>query len=96
MKRALVTGGASPLGLAICQRLAQDGLHVIVHAHNAIDKARAIAAGIRATGGSAQAWQCDLSDMAATATALETLLSEGVVQVVVHNAGIHDDAPWRA
>ncbi|MBV1831518.1 3-oxoacyl-ACP reductase FabG [Komagataeibacter sp. AV436] len=104
MKRALVTGGASPLGQAICQRLAQDGLHVIVHAHNAIDRARAIAAAIRATGGSAQAWQCDLSDMEATATALETLLAEGVVQVVVHNAGIHDDAPmagmsarqWRA
>ena len=33
MRRALVTGGASPLGAAICRRLAADGLHVLVHAH---------------------------------------------------------------
>ena len=93
MKRALVTGGASALGQAICHRLAADGLHVIVHAHAAIDRAHAIADEIRASGGAAQAWQCDLTDMATTATALEALLAQGVVQVVVHNAGIHDDAP---
>ena len=31
MKRALITGGNSPIGAAICQELASMGFHIIVH-----------------------------------------------------------------
>ena len=88
MKRALVTGGASPLGEAICRQLAADGLHVVVHAHANAGRAVALAAEL---GGEAIA--CDITDIAATAAALAPVLEQGPVQVLVHNAGSHDDVP---
>jgi 3-oxoacyl-[acyl-carrier protein] reductase len=45
-----------------------------------------------AAGGRAAAVQFDLTDAAATGTALQAVLEEGPVQVLVNNAGIHDDA----
>ncbi|TDH60273.1 3-oxoacyl-ACP reductase FabG [Dankookia rubra] len=93
-RRALVTGGSSPIGGAICRRLATDGREVLVHAHAGLARAEAVAAAIRAEGGQARAFVCDLTDMAATAAALEALLAQGgPVQILVHNAGTHDDAP---
>jgi len=93
MRRALVTGGAGTLGSAISRRLAADGVHVIVHAHTGIAAADAVVGAIRAAGGSAETWTCDLTDIAATDAALQAVLAGGVPQIVVHNAGIHDDVP---
>ncbi len=91
-KRALVTGGSGGIGAAICRRLAQDGLHVIVHANRHLAAAQALVGAIRAQGGAAQAIAFDVTDAAATASALQALLLEGPIQVLVNNAGIHDDA----
>ena len=93
MIRALVTGGASPIGAAICRRLAADGRHVIVHAHAAIAAATALAAEIRAGGGSAEARAFDLTDFAASQAAIARLCDAGAPQVLVHNAGTHLDVP---
>jgi 3-oxoacyl-[acyl-carrier protein] reductase len=92
MKRALVTGGSGGIGAAICHRLAADGHHVIVHANRSRAKADAIVAAIRAKNGSAEAVAFDITDRAATAAALEALLEHGPIQILVNNAGIHDDA----
>lgn len=92
LRRALVTGGSGGIGAAICRRLAADGRHVIVHAHLGIDNAERIAADIAAQGGSARAIAFDLTDRAATHTALETLLEDGPIHILINNAGIHDDA----
>jgi 3-oxoacyl-[acyl-carrier protein] reductase len=92
MKRALVTGASGELGSAIALRLARDGLHVIAHANSRLAAAEQVAADIRAAGGSAQAVAFDVTDAAASAAVLETLLADGPIQVVVNNAGIHDDA----
>lgn len=92
MKRALVTGGSGGIGAAICKRLARDGLHVIVHANRSLDKAAAVVAEIAAIGGSAEAVAFDVTDRAATAAALATLLEAGSIQILVNNAGIHADA----
>lgn len=91
-RRALVTGGSGGIGSAICRRLAADGYSVIVHANGNLDKAQAVAADIAARGGRAQAVAFDVTDAAATAAALEALLEAGPIQVLVNNAGIHDDA----
>jgi 3-oxoacyl-[acyl-carrier protein] reductase len=92
-RRALVTGGASPIGAAICRRLAAEGHEVLVHAHAGLDRAEALADAIQAAGGQARAFACDLTDMPATAACLESLLVAGPVQIMVHNAGTHDDVP---
>ena len=93
-RRALVTGGSSPIGAAICRRLAEDGHEVLIHAHAGLARAGALAAEIVASGGVADAFACDLTDIPATEAALATLLAEGrPVQILVHNAGTHDDVP---
>ena len=92
-KRALVTGGSGDLGGAICRRLANDGLHVIVHANGNLARAEALVAEIVSANGSAEAIAFDVADGEASRAAIESLLMAGPVQVVVNNAGIHDDAP---
>jgi 3-oxoacyl-[acyl-carrier protein] reductase len=93
MKRALVTGGASPLGAAISRRLAADGLHVLIHTNAGVGRATALVGEIQASGGSAELMVCDLADIAATKATLASVVAAGVPQVVVHNAGTHDDVP---
>ena len=51
MKRALVTGGSGDIGRAIGQRLARDGLHVIVHAHQHPKRAVEVVGAIQTAGG---------------------------------------------
>ena len=92
MKRALVTGGSGALGGAVCRRLAALGCHVYVHANTGAERAERLAAEIRDGGGSARAVQFDVADRAAAEAALEGLLEDGPVQVLVNNAGVHDDA----
>ncbi|ATD66725.1 3-oxoacyl-ACP reductase FabG [Luteimonas chenhongjianii] len=92
-RRALVTGGSGDIGGAVCRRLAADGLHVIVHANANLARAQSVVADIVAAGGSAEAIAFDVADGAATRGALDALLEAGPVQVVVNNAGVHDDAP---
>jgi 3-oxoacyl-[acyl-carrier protein] reductase len=92
MRRALVTGGSGALGAAICRRLAADGHHVLVHANRGAGRAETLAAEIRAAGGQAEAIVFDVIDAEATAAALEALLPSGEVQILVNNAGVHDDA----
>jgi len=87
-RRALVTGASGALGGAICRRLAADGCEVIAHAHGNLAAAEKLAAEI---GGSAIAF--DVADGDVVPTMIERLLESGPIQVLVNNAGIHDDAP---
>lgn len=92
MKRALVTGGSGDIGRAICLRLAAAGLHVIVHANRNKVAADDVVAKILAADGSAEAICFDITNSEATLTTIETMLQAGPIQVLVNNAGIHDDA----
>lgn len=91
-RRALVTGGSGDIGSAICRRLAAQGCEVIVHANAHLARAQAIAGEIAAAGGHARAVAFDVADGDATRAAIDALLADGPVQVLVNNAGIHDDA----
>lgn len=92
-RRALVTGGSGDLGGAICRALAAQGAHVIVHANGNLARAEAVRDDIVSAGGSAEAVAFDVADGDATRAAMTALLEAGPIQIVVNNAGIHDDAP---
>jgi len=91
-KRALVTGASGAIGSAIARRLAADGAHVLLHGHSRPEALAALAAEIMNAGGRAESALFDLSDDDAVRAACERMLEGGPVQVIVNNAGIHDDA----
>lgn len=93
MRNALVTGGSGTIGAAIARELARAGLHVHVHAHGNPERARAVVDAILAAEGSAEAVCFDVTDAQGTGAALARILERGPIQVLVNNAGIHDDAP---
>ncbi len=92
MKHALVTGGSGGIGAAICRKLAADGHHVLIHAHRNIQAAEQLAAELIAAGGSAQALGFDITDQAQVEAVLAPLAEQTPIQILVNNAGIHDDA----
>jgi 3-oxoacyl-[acyl-carrier protein] reductase len=92
MKHALVTGGSGAIGAAICKRLAEEGHHIYVHAHQGVERASEIASKINSAGGKAETIAFDITDPTASEAAIAAILDRGAVQIVINNAGIHDDA----
>jgi len=92
MKHALVTGGSGGIGTAVCRRLAADGCHVYIHAHRGLQAAQALTDAICADGGSAEVLAFDVTDGTAAAGVLAPLVEHQAIQILVNNAGIHDDA----
>jgi 3-oxoacyl-[acyl-carrier protein] reductase len=91
-RRALVTGGSGGIGAMICRRLARAGHFVYVHSHRGTEAAAALVRSVRDEGGAAAPVSFDVTDGAATRAALEEVLEAGPVQILVNNAGVHDDA----
>lgn len=91
-RRALVTGGSGAIGAAICRRLAAAGCELLIHAHRNLATAEALAEELRTAGGSAQALAFDLTNGPAIRAVLEPLVEDSPIQILVHNAGYHDDA----
>ena len=92
--RGLVTGGSGGIGSAICRHLGAAGHFVYVHANRGSAAAEGVARDIIAAGGQAAAVQFDLTDAPGSRAALEKLLEDGPVQILVNNAGVHDDAAF--
>ena len=93
MKRALVTGGSGDLGEAICRQLAQQDIHVIVHASSRPERAEQLVKTIIDAGGSAESVIFDVTDIDATHAAIEKLMADSSIQILISNAGIYKDAP---
>ena len=92
---ALVTGGASGIGRAVAQRLAEAGAHVVVTDRNE-PGAQEVAAGLVQKHGERRglAVGMDVTDEAAVRRAFEeTVLTYGGVDVIVSNAGISTSHP---
>lgn len=92
-RRALVTGGSGVLGCAISRELATAGVHVIVQANAHLAAAQALVQELLAQEASAEAIAFDVADARNTRAAVERVLEAGPIQILVHTAGVHDDAP---
>ncbi len=86
-KTAIVTGGASGIGLAISRRFAMEGAQVHLLDLKQEEAADA-AAQIRSEGGQATAHACDVSNQQQVADIAQAINNEHVVQILVCNAGI--------
>jgi NAD(P)-dependent dehydrogenase (short-subunit alcohol dehydrogenase family) len=85
---AVVTGGASGLGRALCEELGRRGAFVMVTDVQE-EGARAVAAGIAAAGGRASGAGLDVRDAAAFERLLdETIAAHGRLDYLFNNAGI--------
>jgi len=93
-RRALVTGGSGDIGAAICRRLASAGHYVYVHAHQNRTAAELLVEELNATALCSQALVFDVTDADATRHRLEELLADAPIQILVNNAGVHDDAAF--
>lgn len=86
-KVAIVTGGGGGIGTATCRRFAEAGAHVAVLDINA-DAAGRTADAITGTGGTAQAFACDITSHAAVQAAVTRVEAAlGPVGILVNNAG---------
>jgi 2-hydroxycyclohexanecarboxyl-CoA dehydrogenase len=91
---AIVTGGASGIGLAISERLAADGMSVAVFDREG-DAAAEAAAKIAAAGHQALGMRVDVTDREQIETGVVQVRSDlGRPTVLVNNAGIHALDPF--
>lgn len=94
-KTALVTGASRGIGAAIAERLAADGAELILHYGAGAAEAEAVAARIRANGGTARTVQADLASTDGPRQLFERLDATRI-DVLVNNAGVAPFAPIEA
>lgn len=86
---AIITGSSKGIGAAVAERLAHDGLAVVINYVSGAPAADALVTKIQASGGQAIAVQADVSDPAAVASLFgQAADTFGSVDVLVNNAGI--------
>lgn len=86
-KTVIVTGGGGGIGGATCRRFASEGAKVAVFDMN-LDAAEKVAADIRANGGQAAAFACNITDRAQVDAAVAATEAQlGPIAVLVNNAG---------
>ena len=92
-RTALVTGAGQGLGKAIAIAFAGNGARVAVNDEVAA-RAQEVAEHIRKCGGTAEAFQADVSDPAAVASMVQSITSNlGAIDILVNNAGIMGSCP---
>jgi 2-hydroxycyclohexanecarboxyl-CoA dehydrogenase len=86
-KTVVITGGGGGIGGATCRKFAQEGAKVAVLDLN-LEAAEKVAAEIRAAGGAAEAFKCDIADRASVDAAVAATQTKlGPIDVLVNNAG---------
>lgn len=86
-KIAIVTGGGSGIGTAICRAFSNEGASVVVADRN-LPAAEEVAQSLRKSGHAAMAVEVDIGDPEKIATMTDVVMQEyGQIDVLVNNAG---------
>ena len=93
-RAALVTGASHGIGAAVAERLAKDGLAVVINYASRSDTAQALVSKIEQAGGVATAVKADVSDPAAVKALFDAAeQAYGGIDVLVNNAGVMKLSP---
>jgi NAD(P)-dependent dehydrogenase (short-subunit alcohol dehydrogenase family) len=86
-KTVLITGGSSGIGESAAKKIAEAGGTVVLVART-LENLEKVADDIRADGGTAHVYPCDLSDMDAISAMADQVLADlGGVDILINNAG---------
>jgi len=95
-QRALVTGGSSGIGAAVCRSLARAGARVAVNYLSGKEEAQQVVADIEAAGGQALAIQGDVSKEDDVKRMFAQIIEAwGSIDILVANAGMQWDGPFH-
>lgn len=87
-KVVLITGGGTGIGAAVAEAFAACGARVAVHCNSSVDEAQAVCDKITATGGVANIFCADLSQLDQCRELVDTVVAEmGALHVLINNAG---------
>jgi len=94
-KVAIVTGGDTGIGKAICVAIAREGAKVVIDYHGEESAADALVKQIQAAGGTSCAIGADVSKSQEVARLIEAaVLRYGNLDIIVNNAGTEEQHPF--
>ena len=92
-KTVVISGGSRGLGLVMARQFAREGARIALLAHNSDELARA-KNDLEPRGGQVLTVQCNLTDRAQIASAVETVVAHfGSIDVLINNAGVIEVGP---
>lgn len=91
-KVAVVTGASRGIGRAIAEKLAGEGIFVVLNYRGSVEQAKEVQQAIREQGGNAEIYACDVSDFSACEAFFKDVIKTyGRLDILVNNAGIIRD-----
>lgn len=91
-KVALVTGSGQGIGKEIALKLAKGGATLVINYVGPADGANEVVDMIKAEGGEAMAYECNVVDLAQVQTMIDSVVEKyGRLDILVNNAGITKD-----
>lgn len=91
-KVAVVTGASRGIGRAIAEKLAEEGVFVVINYRGNEEQAKQVQQTIKEQGGNAEIYGCDVSDFSACEVFFKDVIETyGRLDILVNNAGITRD-----